>query len=494
MKLSELKKQILITLTAVISLLLILFVIQAVTVPMRGYIVAFLSDKMMNMDAVAGETFDNLVKVAKIALWMGLIIVSVRFLNGLIFGSVFRQQRGTQTSSLLRNVFSITLYLVGFFVIFKSQYPSVDLAALFTTSAILGVILGLALQDTLGNLFAGLSLQADQPFQVGDVVTIPNKGAGVIENITWRGVKIRTFQNKLLIISNSILGKESIEVAPRDNLNARIVPFSTLSTDSPSRTIHVVREAVREAENVSAKLKPVVRIKDFTDHGIDWEIKYWLEDYTKYNDTDALIRQRIWYAFLRENINFAAQSQTIYLKRRQPPKVKKEDETYKVFERLSAIEIFEPLSDEETMQLARQTARRVFAPSEVIIRAGDAGETMFVINRGSVKIQLPGADGNGRSTTLATLHEGRFFGEMALLTGEPRTATVIAVEESEVFEIGHDAVKSLFEINPYLAESLSEAIAERRALLEASAETKHEMKEQHRAGVFAGIKRFFGLG
>ena len=255
----------------------------------------------------------------------------------------------------------------------------------------------------------------------------------------------------------------------------------------------MVREAVREAENVSAKLKPVVRIKDFTDHGIDWEIKYWLEDYTKYNDTDALIRQRIWYAFLRENINFAAQSQTIYLKRRQPPKVKEEDETYKVFERLSAIEIFEPLSDEETMQLARQTARRVFAPSEIIIRAGEPGETMFVINRGSVKIQLPVADGNGKSTTLAMLHEGRFFGEMALLTGEPRSATVIAVEESEVFEIGHDAVKSLFEINPYLAESLSEAIAERRALLEASAETKHEIKEQHRAGVFAGIKRFFRL-
>ena len=494
MKLSELKKPILLTFSVVVALLLLLFVIEAITVPMRGYIVAFLSDKMMNMDAVAGETFDNLVKITKIALWMALVIVSVRFLNRLIFGSVFRQQRGSQTSTLLRNVFSITLYLISFFVIFKSQYPSVDLAALFTTSAILGVILGLALQDTLGNLFAGLSLQADQPFQVGDVVNIPNKGAGVIENITWRGVKIRTFQNKLLIISNSILGKESIEVAPRDNLNARIVYFSTLSTDSPTRTIHVVREAVREAENVSAKLKPIVRIKDFTDHGVDWEIKYWLDDYSKYNDTDALIRQRIWYAFLRENINFASQSQTIYLKRRQPPKVKKEDETYKVFERLSAIEIFEPLSDEETMQLARQTSRRVFAPGEIIIRAGEEGETMFVINRGSVKIQLPVAsDGNGQSTTLATLHEGRFFGEMALLTGEPRSATVVAVEESEVFEIGHNAVKSLFEVNPYLAESLSEAIAERRALLDASAETKHEIKEQHRAGVFAGIKRFFGL-
>ncbi|MEP6924868.1 MAG: mechanosensitive ion channel domain-containing protein, partial [Pyrinomonadaceae bacterium] len=351
MKSSELKKQIFFTLSIIGAILLLLFVIQAVAPPMRGYVVALLSDKMMNMDAVAGETFDNLVRLAKIMLWMSLIVIIVRFLNALLFSAAFRQERGSQASSLLRNVFSITIYLVSFFVIFKSQYPGVDLAALFTTSAILGVILGLALQDTLGNLFAGLSLQADQPFQVGDVVTIPNKGAGVLESVTWRGVKIRTFQNKLLVISNSILGKESIEVAPRDNLNARIVHFSTLSSESPTRTIHVVREAVREAENVSAKLKPIVRIRDFTDHGIDWEIKYWLENYAKYNDTDALIRQRIWYAFLREKINFASPSQTLYLKRRQQ-KPKKEDEISKVFERLSAIEIFEPLSDEETMQLA----------------------------------------------------------------------------------------------------------------------------------------------
>ncbi|MEP6924415.1 MAG: cyclic nucleotide-binding domain-containing protein, partial [Pyrinomonadaceae bacterium] len=160
----------------------------------------------------------------------------------------------------------------------------------------------------------------------------------------------------------------------------------------------------------------------------------------------------------------------------------------------SAIEIFEPLSDEETMQLARQTERRMFAPGETIIRAGDEGETMFVVNRGSVKIQAPEtADNNGKTITLATLHEGRFFGEMALLTGEPRSATVIAIEESEVFEIGHDAVKRMFEANPYLAESLSDAIAERRALLDANAEAKPETMEQHRAGIFAGIKRFFRL-
>lgn len=445
---------------------------------------------------MARDSFDTLLRLLKVLLWMSLVVVTVRIFNSIVFTSAFNARRGKRTSILIRNVFSIAVYLIAFSIVFKSQYPGIDLAAVFTTSAILGVILGLALQDTLGNLFAGLSLQADQPFAVGDVIGIPSKGTGVVESVTWRGLKIRTFQNKLLIISNTNLGRETFEVAPRDNLNARVVNFSTLTHESPTRTIHIVREAVRDAENVSPKIKPVVRIRDFTDHGIDWEIKYWLDDYAKYNDTDALVRKRIWYAFRRENIDFAEPSQTVLIKHR-PQKTQTEDELRKVFDRLSAIEIFKPLTDEETMQIARETARRVFAPHEIIIREGEAGETMFVINRGAVTIQVAdetGGNGAAKTRILATLREGKFFGEMALLTGEPRSATVIAVEETEVFEIGHEAVKKLFEDNPYLVESLSRAVAERRALLDSSAEKQpHEIERDH-AGIFRAVRRFFGIG
>lgn len=453
---------------------------------------------------MARDTFDTFLRLLKVLLWMSLVVVVVRFLNSIIFTSAFDAERGRRTSILIRNVFSITIYLVAFFIIFKSQYPNIDLAAVFTTSAILGVILGLALQDTLGNLFAGLSLQADQPFAVGDIIDIPGKGTGVVESFTWRGLKIRTFQNKLLIISNTNLGKETFEVAPRDNLNARLVFFNTLYTDSPTKTMHVVREAVREAENVSQKIKPIVRIRDLAASGIDWEVKYWLQDYTRYNDTDALVRKRIWYAFLREQISFAYPTQTLFIKpREQKPLV--EDENYKVFERLSAIEIFEPLSDDETMQLAKETARRTFAPHEIIIRSGEAGETMFVINRGSVSIQIAdeaggsggenGAAAANKPRVLATLTEGKFFGEMALLTGELRSATVVALEETEVFEIGHDAIKKLFDDNPYLVESLSRAVAERRALLKStSEEMKPEEVDLDHAGIFAAVKRFFKIG
>src|SRR6185295_6823373 len=112
--------------------------------------------------------------------------------------------------------------------------------------------------------------------------------------------------------------KEAIEVCPRENANARLVYFNTLYTDSPARTIHIVREAVREADNVSQKIRPIVRIRNLADSGVDYELKYWLEDYSKFNDTDALVRQRIWYAFRRAGLSFAFPTRTLFIER--PPR------------------------------------------------------------------------------------------------------------------------------------------------------------------------------
>jgi CRP-like cAMP-binding protein len=351
------------------------------------------------------------------------------------------------------------------------------------------VILGLALQDTLGNFFAGISLQADRPFQVGDVITVgAQRHTGVVEEITWRAVKIRTFQNHVVLISNSTAAREPIEVCPRENLNARLVFFNTLYTDSPAKTIHVVREAVREADNVSQKISPIVRIRSLGDNGVDYEVKYWLNDYAKYNDTDALVRQRIWYAFRRAKLNFAYPTRTLLVERR-PKEGVREGEEGAIVERLSAVDIFAPLSSEETTLLARAAKSHVFAPGENVIKAGEAGSSMFVVHNGRVSVQI---SENGRSRIVATLSDGAFFGEMALFTGEPRTASIVAIEETEVLEIGHAAMKRVFDNNPDLVESLSHIIAERRQALAATQELRGSEHDES-AGILSSIKRFFGI-
>src|SRR5690349_12428038 len=300
------------------------------------------------MGANPSPSADTIVSAIKLLL-VGIVgYLFVRGLNSIVFGLAFRLKR-IDAPTLIRNIFTIVAFTILFLIAFTLLFPDVNLGALFTTSAIFGVILGLALQDTLGNFFAGISLQADRPFQVGDVITVgAQRHTGVVEEISWRAIKVRTFSNHVVLIANSNAAKEPIEVCPRDNVNARLVFFNTLYTDSPAKTIHVVREAVREADNVSDKITPVVRIRNLGDNGVDYEVKYWIIDYAKYNDTDALVRQRIWYAFRRAGLNFAYPTRTLYVER--PSKLAQRDGGA-VVERLSAVDIFAPLSTDETTML-----------------------------------------------------------------------------------------------------------------------------------------------
>jgi small-conductance mechanosensitive channel/CRP-like cAMP-binding protein len=460
---------------------IIAFILTTLVVALAIYAYASLLGPQMGAAA-----YGNFVKIPFVALWALLAYLAVRLVNAAIFDFAFRFRRGYEAPTLVRNIFTLIAFTVLFIIIFKWEYADVNLGALFTTSAIFGVIIGLALQDTLGNFFAGISLHADRPFQVGDVIVV-GKHVGVVEGITWRAIKLRTFQNHIVLVSNSNAAREAIEVAPRQNLNARLVFFGTLYSDSPAKTIHVVREAVRDADNVSEKITPIVRIRDFGESSVDWEVKYWPTDYAKYNDTDALVRQRIWYALRRNGLTFAFPTRTLYLERQPAARpVTPEDQ---IADRLSAVDIFAPLSADELRQLAKATVVHVFAPSETLIRAGDEGSSMFVVHNGRVAVQV---SDRGVPRTVATLTDGNFFGEMALFTGEPRNANVVALEETEVFEIGHAAMKHLFETNPDLAESISWTITERQADLAKGPETAQQSITES-AGLLSSIKRFFGL-
>jgi small-conductance mechanosensitive channel/CRP-like cAMP-binding protein len=449
----------------------------------------YLFNKFFGYGLALGYPEPTWFRIPALVLWALFAYLGVRVINAAVFDFAFRVRRGYEAPSLVRNIFTLVAFTILFVLIFKSLYTDVQLGAIFTTSAIFGVIIGLALQDTLGNFFAGISLHADRPFQVGDVIVVgQQKHTGVVESINWRAIKIRTFQNHIVLVSNSNAAKEAIEVCPRDNLNARLVFFGTLYTDSPAKTIHVVRESVRDADNVSEKITPIVRIRNLGDSAIEWEIKYWLEDYAKYNDTDALVRQRVWYALRRSGLTFSTPTLTLHTQRRAVIRPTTAEE--QIADRLSAVDVFSPLSPEELKQLATATVGHVFAPSETLIRAGDEGSSMFVVHNGRVAVQV--AD-KGGPRTVAVLSEGNFFGEMALFTGEPRTANVVALEETEVLEIGHAAMKHIFETNPSLAESISWTIAERQADLAAGSLQASQNSVHESAGVLASIKRFFGL-
>ncbi|HZH31359.1 MAG TPA: mechanosensitive ion channel family protein [Pyrinomonadaceae bacterium] len=473
---SRLKKQLVIPLFATALFAVLLYLVLPAFVPAPP------PDGNLRANAPA---FYWVQLLAKIALWLSVMFVCVRLTGAFLFDVVFRIRKGREAPSLIRDLFSIVAYILVAALILK-HFFDLSLGALLSGSALLGVILGLALQDTLGNLFSGISLHADKPFEAGDVITV-GKWMGVVESVTWRAAKIRTFTNHVVLLSNSQIAKEAIEVCPSDNPNARLVFFNALYSHSPEHVMRVVREAIRETPNVRRQPTPIVRMRNLGDFAVDYEIKYWLEDYTRFNDTDALLRQRVWYAFRRAGLSFAFPTQTLYIER---PKslASPAEQAETLTGRLAATDIFAPLNADELSQLVCASRSHTYAPGETIIRAGEEGDSMFVVHHGNVAVQV---DDNGQARTVATLGEGDFFGEMALLTGEPRSAHVVAAEETEVLEIGHAAMKSVFDSNPHLAETLGQTIAHRRAGLAASAEIEDEEKAS--AGLISSIKRFFRI-
>jgi small-conductance mechanosensitive channel len=168
-------------------------------------------------------TYDLIETCAWLALALSVMLLAVRLAGAFFFDLVFRVRKGREAPHFIRDIFALVAYVVLTALILKIQFPSLSLGALLSGSALLGIIVGLALQDTLGNLFAGVSLQADKPFEVGDVITV-GAWTGVVESVTWRAVKVRTFSNQVVLVSNSALAKESIEVAPRATAAGQTCP------------------------------------------------------------------------------------------------------------------------------------------------------------------------------------------------------------------------------------------------------------------------------
>jgi small-conductance mechanosensitive channel/CRP-like cAMP-binding protein len=414
-------------------------------------------------------------------------IFVVRATGFVLFDVLFQKRKGREAPALLRGVVSI----VGYLLLLMLAYWLVldkNLGNILATSAVVSVILGLALQDTLGNFFAGISLHIEQPYHIKDAIKVENL-LGRVEAVTWRATTIRTNDNTIIIIPNSRVARDAIEVFPFGNLNRRILRFPAPYRIPPETVISIVREAVRTMPNVAAEITPVVRIHEFAESSVTYEALYWVKDYMWTPDMDAKIRERIWYVFRRSDIEIPFPIRTI-LMGGQEPSAAREADYARVIEQ---VDIFEPLTAEEKETVVDGLVKYIYAPGEIIIRRGDPGESMFVVYRGKVEVRLP--SNNGDQQQVAVLEPGNFFGEMALFTGESRSADVSAIEEVELLEIRKSVIEQLLGNNVLLAEQLSRKVADRQAELTALTRVMpDEEKRMQSQTILHRIKWFFRIG
>ena len=422
--------------------------------------------------------YEFLKRLTRLLIFVPLIFFVVRAMDYIAFDMLSRR-RQVRAPLLLREIVSI----VAFAVLLAwaiSSIMKMEVTAFLAGGTVVAAVLGLALQETLANLFAGIALHLEDSFEVGDVIRTGEQ-LGIVEATRWRGTRIRTFQNSIVIVPNSVLARERLEIFPRNNLNARVLQFGIDYNVPPATALNVLTQAASHVDGVSSQVPAFARIGGFGDSSVLYEIKYHMTDYSQRDRIDADIRKAVWYALKRNHLRIPLPIRTHL--RYEPPEQHREPGVEEIGQRLAGIDVLSPLPPEAHAGIAAAARVHTFGKGETIIRQGGAGSSMFVVHEGTVSVLVADSE-------IARLGEGDVFGEMALLTGENRAADVVALTDVVAIEITKDALQPVLQAHPELPDAISAKVSERRGNLDS---LKHASNDEAHSTVLSRIRTYFGL-
>ena len=354
-----------------------------------------------------------------------------------------------------------------------------------TTSAVGAVVIGFALQDTLGNMFSGLAIQVEKPFRVGHWVRIGD-WEGAVAEVTWRATKLRTKQGNLVVVPNSDLSKQAITNYSEPSAPTRLfVEVGASYFNAPNQVKDAILDVLRHEPLVLASPPPEVWLLNFADSAITYHAEFWIADFPMDDVVRDKVRTAIYYEFQRRRIEIPFPIQVQYEREETA-----EPEDARV-ERLARLFIaaapFGPLPDEDRRELARLADERAFGAGEAIVREGEPGASAFVVSAGSVLVTI-----GPERREVSRIATGGYFGEMSLLTGDPRTATVSAASDCRVVEITADDFRRVILDNPEVLEAISTEVARRREELAAarSAAARSAIVAEPAASLLSRVRRF----
>lgn len=387
---------------------------------------------------------------------VGLVVILVlETILAIVFEFYFPAVRRITVPNLFRDLTRGLVYLVlvllALGVVFKQ-----DLSSLVVGSTVLSVILGLALQETLGNFFAGLALGVSKPYNLGDFVEVHGLG-GMVEKIDWRSTALRTTTGDYTVLPNSVLAKETIiNFSAPSTLHARLINLGAHYRHPPNEVRRAILEAAASVAEVLPEPAPEVWLMEFADSSMNYRLRYWMRDYGRRFEIDSRVREAIWYHFSRRGIEIPFPIRNVIHNRPAGSK----DLEKEVRALLDQVDFLKALAPEELQILVDRTRLHLYAQGERVFSQGEPGDTFYLIKDGRLRVTARSAQ--GEIFLSKDMHSGEFFGEMALLTGEPRSATVEAVTDAEVLTLDKGALRELLRTNPDVDRLISEVLARRQ--------------------------------
>jgi small-conductance mechanosensitive channel/CRP-like cAMP-binding protein len=392
------------------------------------------------------------------------------------------------------------LVYVGVVLVVLS-HAGVEPGSLLTTSALLTAVIGLSLQGTLGNMFAGLAIQAQRPFDPGDWIQYGSEAdhLGRVIEMNWRAVTVQTLDRVEMVIPNSKLADSALRNFSRPSVIVRREATVFAPPEVPPHRIRsVLAAAVRDVSGVATEPAPSVLLQEFGERGVQYRVIWFISDFDRREAIASAVRERVWYAMNRAGIAIPPPKRDVVVEQvTEATRAEQRAQKLAACERaLEHVTFLSHLPADARRRLAEEAEERLYSPNEAVVREGEHGHELFIVERGEVRVEV---QRSGMSLLeLARLGPGAFFGEMSLMTGEPRRATVRAVDECEVIALRKEALAPILTANPELAELISRELAEREAALDkrvaekASRGAKSSVEERSSV-LLDRIRNFFHL-
>jgi small-conductance mechanosensitive channel/CRP-like cAMP-binding protein len=428
--------------------------------------IAFLVSIQLMLVVSAAILREADVHIVRDVRMIGLIATAIGFIT--MFSSVIgalMSRTHVRVPTIVRDVLAGAGAIVSVFVI--AARMDVALSGVVATSAVVTYVIGIAFQDALGNLIAGLTLQTDDSLQIGDWVKIDDV-SGEVREVRWRYTAIETRNWETVLVPNSQLMKGKVLIQGRREGKPRQwrrwVWFNVDFRTPPTQVIHVVQEALHDChiEYVATDPAPQCILMELGESYGKYAVRYWLTDPRFDDPTDSVIRTRVYFALQRDHIPPSMPAVAAFLTEesaeRKATKERVEHDHRKAI--LARIDLFSALPDDVLDHLADGLRPAPFAAGEVMTRQGAEAHWLYLVVSGQARV-LVSTEG-APPVEIAKLKAGNFFGEMSLLTGQPRNATVIAETFVDCYRLDRVVAAELLRQRPQFAQQLAEVLATRQ--------------------------------
>jgi small-conductance mechanosensitive channel/CRP-like cAMP-binding protein len=366
---------------------------------------------------------------------------------------------------ILRDLAALSVGAVLSLVVVQ-EAAQINVVGLVTTSAILTAVIGLAAQEALKDLFAGIMLRVESPFEEGDYIDLGDGINGWVDSLTLLSTRLRHVHGALITMPNNEIWQKAMRKFSPKGPIAREIHIHLDRELPPNQATELLLQVAERSPLVLAKPEPQAIVYSYHDFGITYELEVWQEDPTDigYDDLRGELLSQIWYSLERigQRVPFPVRE----FKLREGPSQPEEAGNYTLNDKVNILRnsnLFSHLSEPQLKNLANLTRCIRFAEGEQIVSEDDKGDTLFQIVRGKVAVTKTLAGGEVRQ--LAQLDAPSIFGEMSVFNEEPRSATVKALEQCVLLEVERADLRPLIEHDPAVMEILAEIISKRRGEL-----------------------------